>query len=87
MTRLQLAKRYRTTERPRNLTVVGAVAGGGGGELPGTLEEWAQEGLVRQFITPHYFLFPTFVACARPPARPPACSLIGPVRLHDADLA
>jgi len=42
------------TQHPRNLTLITAAGLGGRGIVPGTLEEWALDGLISEFICSHF---------------------------------
>ncbi len=45
---------FEETQHPRNLTLITAAGLGGRGIVPGTLEEWAVEGLVSEVVCSHF---------------------------------
>jgi len=49
-----LRELYEETKHPANLTLISAAGHGGRGKAPGTLEEWAVDGLVKEFICAHF---------------------------------
>lgn len=55
---------YEETQHPRNLTLISAAGLGGRGKVPGTLEEWAIEGLVTEFICSHFETYKAIMALA-----------------------
>jgi len=59
-----LRERYEETKHPANLTLISAAGHGGRGKAPGTLEEWAIDGLLEEFICAHFETYKAILALA-----------------------
>jgi len=59
-----LRELYEETNHPANLTLISAAGHGGRGKAPGTLEEWAVDGLLKEFICAHFETYKAILALA-----------------------
>lgn len=59
-----LREAFESTRHPKNLTLISAAGHGGRGKAPGTLEEWAVDGLVREFICAHFETYKAILSLA-----------------------
>jgi len=55
---------YEESKHPANLTLISAAGHGGRGKAPGTLEEWAVDGLLKEFICAHFETYKAILALA-----------------------
>ena len=55
---------YQETQHPQDLTLITAAGLGGRGKVPGTLEEWAVEGLVSEVVCSHFETYRAIMALA-----------------------